>query len=376
MVEPVRASVIVTNYNYGRFLNDAVDSALGQTHPATEVIVVDDGSTDDSPRIIAGYGERIIPVLKSHGGQASAFNAGVRVSRGQVVCFLDSDDVLLPTAIQQAVEVLGDPRVSRVHWPLWAIDAHGSKTGVVVPSGQVLAEGDLRDVVLQKGPVGYAWSPTTGNAWARRFIERIFPMPEQEWVTCADTYLALLAPFHGLLRTLAAPQALYRDHGSNNRLRISHGFVTAVLDHSRAVLRDHLGDPELAPDLNAWRDAWWWPDLHQATRELESLVSAGERFVLVDEDHFGDHFAFRDRAIPFSAQHGHHSDPPSDDRAAIDELERARQGGASLLVLAWPAFGWLDRYAVFHRYVRDRFPCLLENERLMVFDLRNRNPVC
>ena len=228
MPKALRASVIITNYNYGRFLNDAVDSALGQTHPDTEVIVVDDGSADDSPRIIAGYGERIIPVLKSHGGQASAFNAGVRVSRGQVVCFLDSDDVLLPTAIQQAVEALEDPRVSRVHWPLWAIDAHGRKTGVVVPSGQVLAEGDLRDVVLQKGPVGYTWSPTTGNAWARRFIERVFPMPEQEWVTCADTYLALVAPFEGLLRKLPTPQALYRDHGSNNRLRICHRFVTSV----------------------------------------------------------------------------------------------------------------------------------------------------
>lgn len=371
MPETLPASIIITSYNYGRFLQDAIDSALRQTHPDTEVIVVDDGSTDDSPQIITGYGDRIVSVLQPNGGQASAFNAGFRVSRGEVICFLDSDDMLLHTAVERAVEVLRDPRVSRVHWPLWAVDVHGRKTGVVVPSNRVLAEGDLREVVLRRGPVGYAWAPTTGNAWARRFIERVFPMPEEEWVTCADTYLALLAPFEGLLEKLPTPQALYRDHEGNNRLRISHSFVATVLDHSRAVMRDYLGDPRFDPDLNTWRDAWWWPDLHQATQELAPLVPAGERFVLVDEDYFGDHFALRDRAIPFCGADEHSSVPPPDDDTAIREVERLRQSGASVLVLAWPAFRWLEQYPELHGYVRDHFACLLSNDRLVVFDLRN-----
>ena len=92
-------SVIVNNYNYGHFLSEAIDSALAQTYTRTEVIVVDDGSTDDSSEIIAGYGDRIIPVLKENGGQASAFNAGFAKSRGDVICFLDADDYLFPQAI-------------------------------------------------------------------------------------------------------------------------------------------------------------------------------------------------------------------------------------------------------------------------------------
>ena len=69
-------SIIVNNYNYQRFLTEAIDSALKQTYCNTEVIVVDDGSTDGSLEIIASYGRRIIPLLKGNGGQNSALNAG------------------------------------------------------------------------------------------------------------------------------------------------------------------------------------------------------------------------------------------------------------------------------------------------------------
>ncbi|HMX28215.1 MAG TPA: glycosyltransferase family A protein, partial [Blastocatellia bacterium] len=115
MSESLLASIIVSSYNYGRFLNEAIDSALGQTYANTEVIVVDDGSTDDSRQIIAAYDDRILPVLKDNGGQASAFNAGFAASRGQVVFFLDSDDVLLPTAVENAVAFFDDSGVAKAH---------------------------------------------------------------------------------------------------------------------------------------------------------------------------------------------------------------------------------------------------------------------
>src|SRR5437870_11095985 len=101
MSQLLRASIIITSYNYGRFLAEAIDSALAQTYPATEVIVVDDGSTDHSRELVLGYGDRIRAVLKENGGQASAFNAGFNVSRGDVLFFLDSDDLLLPSAVEQ-----------------------------------------------------------------------------------------------------------------------------------------------------------------------------------------------------------------------------------------------------------------------------------
>src|SRR5882757_8265902 len=98
-------SVIINNYNYGRFLGAAIGSALDQDHPAVEVVVVDDGSTDDSRAIIAGYGDRLVAVLKHNGGQGSAFNAGVAASRGEILCFLDADDWFLPGKLRRVVEV-------------------------------------------------------------------------------------------------------------------------------------------------------------------------------------------------------------------------------------------------------------------------------
>src|SRR2546427_6650222 len=104
MTKAPLASIIVNNYNYGRFLREAVDSALNQTYRNTEVIVVDDGSTDDSREIIADYRNLILPVMKQNGGQTSALNEGFSRSRGEVVIFLDSDDTLFPRALENAVQ--------------------------------------------------------------------------------------------------------------------------------------------------------------------------------------------------------------------------------------------------------------------------------
>src|SRR5436189_5906464 len=74
------ASIIISSYNYGRFLKDCIDSALNQTYPHTEVIVVNDASTDDSQEIMAGYGDRIIPVLREKNeGAKSTCNAACRL---------------------------------------------------------------------------------------------------------------------------------------------------------------------------------------------------------------------------------------------------------------------------------------------------------
>jgi len=90
-VSDIRVDIVVDNFNYGRFLGEAIDSALAQTHPHVGVIVVDDGSTDESRNVLARYDDRIDVVLKENGGQASALNAGLARCSGDAVIFLDAD---------------------------------------------------------------------------------------------------------------------------------------------------------------------------------------------------------------------------------------------------------------------------------------------
>jgi glycosyltransferase involved in cell wall biosynthesis len=93
-------SIIIPNYNGAKFLREAIDSALDQQGVELEVIVVDDGSTDDSREIIESYGDRIRTIFQHNQGACAARNAGLAIARGESVFFLDSDDLLYPDALQ------------------------------------------------------------------------------------------------------------------------------------------------------------------------------------------------------------------------------------------------------------------------------------
>ncbi len=142
-------SIIITSYNYEKFLQDAIESALNQSYRNVEVIIVDDGSTDNSRKIIASYADRVIPILKENGGQGSAFNAGFRASRGDIVIFLDSDDTLFPDSAEMVVNAWRND-ISKLHYSLQGLDARGHlyrRGGAcrVAPAvRQVLAQVSLR----------------------------------------------------------------------------------------------------------------------------------------------------------------------------------------------------------------------------------------
>ncbi len=103
-------SVVITCYNYGRFLPEAVDSALGQTHDDLEVIVVDDGSTDETPELVARWRDepRFRHVRQANAGQAAAKNHGARLARSPLVAYLDADDRWHPEKLARQV-----PRFAR-----------------------------------------------------------------------------------------------------------------------------------------------------------------------------------------------------------------------------------------------------------------------
>jgi len=89
-------SVVIPCYNYAHYLPQAIDSALAQSYRPLEVVVVDDGSTDDTPAVVAGYGERIRCIRKANGGLPAARNTGIQAATYAFVAFLDADDRWAP----------------------------------------------------------------------------------------------------------------------------------------------------------------------------------------------------------------------------------------------------------------------------------------
>src|SRR3712207_5202371 len=99
-----RISIVVISHDYAEYLPLAIDSALAQTRPV-EVLVVDDGSTDSSPEVIRGYGDRVRAISKENGGNSSVVNTAVPLTSGDVVMFLDADDLLHPEAAEEVARV-------------------------------------------------------------------------------------------------------------------------------------------------------------------------------------------------------------------------------------------------------------------------------
>jgi hypothetical protein len=197
-------------------------------------------------------------------------------------------------------------------------------------------------------------------------------------------YPATLAPLFGIIRLLREPQSCYRVHGRNDfagapaeeRNRRNYELYY----HRCLALSKHLGalGTEVAPD--AWMKNYdpyyaWFERVCVALREIRAVVRPGESFILADDDQWGerllvdgDILADR-RRIHFMEKDGQYWGPPPDAETAIAELERHRAGGAVALAFAWPTFWWLDHYSGLSHYLRSKFPCFLENDRLVVFDL-------
>src|SRR5258706_935458 len=116
-------SVIITAYNYGRYLKRAIDSVISQDFDRYEIILVDDGSEDDTRTIVAPYGDRIRCVPQNHSGPFVAARTGFRLARGSHIVFVDADDRLRPNALKNLDEAAAaNPEAAIVLGKICAID--------------------------------------------------------------------------------------------------------------------------------------------------------------------------------------------------------------------------------------------------------------
>jgi glycosyltransferase involved in cell wall biosynthesis len=124
-----RVSVVITAYNYGLFLPEAIESVLGQTFKDFQVVVVDDGSTDNTSEAILPYLSNpcLRYIRKENGGQASAKNRGIAESKGEFIAFLDADDVWFRTKLEEQIPLFSDPNIGVVYSKRVLMDPHGNE---------------------------------------------------------------------------------------------------------------------------------------------------------------------------------------------------------------------------------------------------------
>ena len=359
-------SVIINNFNYEDYVGAAIDSAINQGD-GVEVIVVDDGSTDASRSVIARYESRITAVLQENAGQAAAFNAGFMASNGDVIVFLDADDVLAPGAARTIRAVFTDPTVAKLHWSLWEIDGNGNRTGKLRPEA-IMPEGDLRQRVVEHGPLGHSNPPTSGNAFARRVLERILPMPEADYRICADAYVVMLASLHGELRRSLIPLSYWRRHGENRYNGTRETIAERVIadleryDVLAATLAVHLEAQGTRVDPALWekRNVGYrrLDRIRTTVAEIERVIPVENKLILVDDGdwsqgHLEGRELMPDRTT-LQLFDGAVLDEPPEENALLAEVKRLERQGASHIVFVWPGAWWLQHYPRFDAYLKSR----------------------
>ena len=223
-----RVTAVITCFNYGRFVSEAIESVLSQglSPSELEVVVVDDGSTDDTPDRVRQFDGRITSVRKPNAGQASALNAGFANARADIVALLDADDVWLPGKLARTLAAFEhNSRAVMVQHAriVWFTDSGRVETE---PPPPPLSRSfpPSADDLLRYGPTA-----TSALAFRKSLLGSLLPIPVV-LTGHADSYLSALAVLKGAVISLEDPLTKYRVHGGNL-------YSFADPDQSRAARR-------------------------------------------------------------------------------------------------------------------------------------------
>lgn len=234
-------SVVIPNYNYARYVGQAIDSVLAQTYRHREVVVIDNGSSDDSPAVLRSYGDRIRSVRQNNRGQSGARNRGIEESRGELIAFLDADDAWLPTKLERQVALFDRPGVGLVYCGYTTTNADGKPLGRLLPhrSGRL-----LRDIALNPGATVLAGESTA--VVRRECFDRVGVFDLQLSLSAGwDMWRRIAARYE--VEVVPEALTLYRQHGSNMHLNVD------LLEHDKLIAFGKMFADPAAADIRPLR---------------------------------------------------------------------------------------------------------------------------
>jgi glycosyltransferase involved in cell wall biosynthesis len=237
-------SVLIDTYNHERFIEEAVQSVLSQDFPASEreILVVDDGSTDRTPEILARFAPHIRLLRKPNGGQASAFNHGIPECRGELIAFLDADDWWAPDKLTRVTNAMAaEPEVGFIGHGIINVFPDGTQKTETLRDGFCFQANQLSGALLfrRRG----AFMGTSRMTVRRALLRHIGPIPAEIRIQ-ADEYIYTLASVLAPLRILPEALTYYRMH-ADNAFQISNADPVKLRRKQQSIA-------SLAKSLSRW----------------------------------------------------------------------------------------------------------------------------
>lgn len=423
-----RVSIGMPVYNGEDFLEEALEAILAQTFDDFEFIVSDNASTDRTEAICRAYADRDARIRYFRNaknlGASDNFNRVFTLSSGDYFKWVAHDDLHQPDFLSKCIQILDrDPTVVLAYTRAVTIDwkrqpirrewGAGPELGSVRPHERFRESlappndpiplpifGVIRANILRKTRLVASYPDCDRALLAELSLYgRFYEVPEALFLQrehqhragphlSRDPYWAvtfwdpkttgkIVFPhwwlFAGHLSAITRAPLSWRE-------RVHCYIILAgwLKRHRQKLLHDLAVNAERLPSIGPvigraykrYLQTSWVKHLHQAVQDIDSLIPIEATVILVDDASFGaEAFAGR-RTRPFLEREGQYWGPPPDDETAIRELERMRRSGASFMVFGWPAFWWLDYYSGLHDYLNSKFRCILQNSRLIVFDLQ------
>jgi glycosyltransferase involved in cell wall biosynthesis len=261
-MSPPFVTVLIDTFNYGHFVEEAIESVLAQEFPREqrEILVVDDGSTDDTAERLEKYGDSIRYLRKSNGGQASAFNYGFAAARGEVIATLDADDLWMPGKLRRVCDAFEkNPEAGMVYHR-----THLWRGGEQLEDDSYFAEVSGRVPASRASLLRYPMVGTSCLAFRRSALELVLPVPEA-LRSQADAYLTALIIFVAPVVALPEFLAKYRLHGANLFQYCEDNPAARSIEHRMAMRAELLlgikkwleGKGSLSsPDVQAYLKQW------------------------------------------------------------------------------------------------------------------------
>lgn len=218
MAEDHFVSVIIPNYNYAKYVGDAIESVMAQSYKSFELIVVDNGSTDDSRLVLKEYEKKYAPQLKvvfqENRGQAGSRNRGIKESTGDLIALLDADDVWMPNKLEKQVEMFDDQDIGLVYSSYWFSDEKLN----LIKVKKAKYRGDVLPFFATAGGVAIVDGGESNAVIRRECIEVVGNFDEElEETTGIDLYRRVASCYK--IDYVDLPLMVYRNHGNSLSIR-------------------------------------------------------------------------------------------------------------------------------------------------------------